>query len=303
MYSYIGNIHIAYYLVVVIAVSLIGAFFLGRHLSIVERKRKKRLDKADDQELLAYHINENVDAGKLKEKSLNNLEKRFSITRRTLYILLVLMAILLAMVPVVGKYSPTLVSVLVAGVSVVVGIAAKPFIENLICGLALCYGRLARIGDVILVDGEYGTIEDVTLTHCIVRRWDWLRYVIPNSIMMTKEFVNYSLIDNHRWVFVEFWVDNESDMSLVEEIATRAPKASQYYSDNEEPRLWVVELTPESAKCMVVAWATTAVDGWMLSIDIRKELIQEFQKHNIKTHNNIVSLDQKAATSKFKGMV
>ncbi len=287
----VGNIHITYYLAIVAVIALIGAFLLGRHLDIIEKKRKKRLSNTDDEELLAYLINDNVDAGKLKQKSLNNLEKRFSITRRTLYLSLILVTILVAMVPVVGKYSPTLVSVLIAGVSVVIGIAAKPFIENLICGLVLSYGKLARIGDVILVDSEYGTIEDVTLTHCIVRRWDWLRYVIPNSIMMTKEFVNYSLIDNNRWVYVEFWVDADSDMVQVENIATQTPKSSEYYSDSEEPRFWIVELTPASAKCMVVAWATTAPDGWMLSIDIRKKLMEEFRKHNIRTHKNIVKVE------------
>ena len=295
----IGNIHTAYYIIVVTLIALIGAFFLGRKLSSIEDIRKKRLKKADDDDLLTYHINENVDAGKLKQKSLKNLEKRFSITRRTLFICLALAATLIAMVPLFGKFSPTLVPLIVAGASVIIGIASKPFIENLICGLVLCFGKLGRIGDVVLVDGEYGTIEDVTLTHCIIRRWDWLRYVIPNSKMLTKEFVNYSLIDNHRWVYVEFWVDSESDMDLVEKIAIEAPKVSEYYSDNEEPRLWVVELTPQSVKCMVVAWSTTAPDGWMLSIDIRKKLLSDFQKNNIKTHRNIVSVDNR---DRFKGI-
>ena len=291
MFNIIGTIHITYYLVAVVTIAIIGAFLLGRNLNLIEKIRKNRLSNADDEDLLVYHINENVDVGKLKQKSLNNLEKRFSITRRTLFISLALGATLLAAVPIVGKFSPTLVSILIAGVSVVIGIAARPFIENLICGLVLSYGKLARIGDVILVDKEYGTIEDVTLTHCIVRRWDWLRYVIPNSIMMTKEFMNYSLIDNNRWVYVEFWVDAESDMDLVEKIAINTPNTSPFYSASEEPKFWIVDLTPASAKCMVVAWATAAPDGWMLSIDIRRVLMKEFKKHNIKTHKNIVKLE------------
>jgi small-conductance mechanosensitive channel len=106
----------------------------------------------------------------------------------------------IALIPIIGNLSSTLIPVIIACSSVIFGIAAKPFIENLICDLVLCFGKLARIGDIVLVDNEYGTIEDVTLTHCIIRRWDWLRYVAPNSSMMTKEFVNYSLHDNYRWV-------------------------------------------------------------------------------------------------------
>ncbi len=283
------NINIIIYFAIIVTIALVGAFLLGRHLNSLELKRTKRLKKVDDEDLLVYHINENVDAGKLKQKSINNVNKRFSITRRTIFIMLTLVTILVASIPLLGKYSPNMVSLLVAAISIIIGIASKPFIENMICGLVLCYGRLARIGDVILVDKEYGTIEDVTLTHCIVRRWDWLRYVIPNSIMMSKEFVNYSLIDNHRWVYVEFWVDINSDMELVEKIAIEAPKGCEYYSDNEEPRMWVVELKPETVQCMVVAWTVAAADGWMLSIYIRKKLIEGFQEHNIKTHTNIIN--------------
>jgi len=108
--------------------------------------------------------------------------------------------------------------------------------------------------------------------------------------MMTKEFINYSLRDNYRWVNVEFWIDNQADLELIEEIAVAAPQNSEYYSKSENPRFWVIELTPESAKCMVVAWATSAADGWMLSIDIRKKLLLDFKKHGIRTHQQNIAI-------------
>lgn len=275
-----------------LAVLLFVAFILlRRRLSFLEKIRKKRFSKFEDEELLASLINQNVNKKEIKEQSIESIKKRFSITRRAIYLLIIMMAFLLALAPMLGNISPTLFSVVVACVSVVFGIAAKPFIENLICGLVLCFGKLARIGDIVLVDNQYGTIEDVTLTHCIIRRWDWLRYVVPNSMMMTKEFTNYSLRDNHRWVYVEFWIDNDSDLSLVEKIAKSVPKTSVYYSDKEEPRFWVTELTPQSAKCMAVAWATSAADGWMLSIDMRKNILLEFKKHGIQTHLQKLSLN------------
>jgi small-conductance mechanosensitive channel len=275
-----------------VAASILVAFFLLRkHLTFLENIRRKRLKKLQGEELLASHINRNVNEKKIKEQSIDSIKKRFTITRRAIYLVIFLAAIILVIAPVLANVSHTLISVVIACVSVVFGIAAKPFIENMICGLVLCFGKLARIGDVVLVDNEYGTIEDVTLTHCIIKRWDWLRYVVPNSLMMTKEFTNYSLRDNHRWVYVEFWIDNNSDLELVEQIAKSAPKTSKYYSDTEEPRFWITELTPQSAKCMAVAWATCAADGWMLSIDVRKNLLLEFKKHGIQTHLQNLSLN------------
>jgi small-conductance mechanosensitive channel len=280
-----------YYLAVIVALVLLGGFALRRRLSFLEKIRKKRLSNVKSKDLLSSPVNYNIDEAELKQQRLKNLKKRFSITRRALYLAFIFIALLVAVAPFIGKFSPTLIPVVVACLSVVLGIAAKPFIENMICGLALCFGKLARIGDIVLVDNEYGTIEDVTLTHCIIRRWDWLRYVVPNSLMMTKEFINYSLRDNHRWVNVEFWIDNQADLELIEKIAKAVPLKSKYYSESEDPRFWIVELTPQSAKCMVVAWATSAADGWMLSIDTRKNLLLEFKKHGIQTHQQNIAIN------------
>lgn len=298
--DYIFTDGIIYYIAGVAALTFIVAFFLRRRLFLLEGVRKKRLSQKKYIDSLAARINKNVDEDKIKKERINNLEKRFTITRRALYLALILAFLFTASIPLIRNISPVFISISVACVSVIIGIAAKPLIENLICGLVLCFGKLARIGDIVLVDGEYGVVEDVTLTHCIIRRWDWLRYVVPNSTMMTKEFINYSLRDNYRWVHVEFWIDYKTDIATVEKIAKASPCSSRYFSGNEEPRFWVVDMPPESIKCLVVAWATSAADGWMLSIDIRKNLITEFQKHGIRTHLRNVSVKQAGYEKKIK---
>jgi len=285
---------LGYYLAAVTALAIVIAFFLARRLSRLEKTRQKRLSKVKRSEILASHINRHLNAAKLKQQRLISLKNRFTVTKRAIYFGLIIILALAIITPLIGSTHPTMISVVVGCFTVVFGIAAKPFIENLICGLVLCFGKLARIGDIVLVDGEYGSIEDVTLTHCIIRRWDWLRYVVPNSKMMTKEFLNYSLRDNHRWVYVEFSIEHNQDLELIEKLVMDSPKDSKYYSPNEDPRFWITDLTPEHAKCMVVAWATTAADGWMLSIDIRKKLLKSFQQHGIKTHLRNIAFDQTA---------
>ncbi|MCF7954243.1 MAG: mechanosensitive ion channel family protein [Phycisphaerae bacterium] len=285
---------IIYYFSAIVALALLGGIVLRGRLIFLEKIRKKRLSKVKSEDLLASPIDKDGDYTKIKQQSLNSLEKRFSITRRALYLILIPTALFIALIPVIGKISPTIIPVIIACSSVILGIAAKPLIENFMCGLVLCFGKLARIGDIVLVDNEYGTIEDVTLTHCIIRRWDWLRYVVPNSSMMTKEFVNYSLRDNYRWVYVEFWVDYSADMVMVEKISKSCPITSEYYSGKEDSEFWIVELTPQSAKCMVVAWATSPAEGWMLSIDMRKNLLLEFKKHGIQTHLQNITFHNKA---------
>lgn len=298
--EYLFTQGIVFYITGLAALTLLVGFFLRRRLSSLEGIRRKRLSQKKNIDSLAAKINKSVDEDKIKKERLDSLEKRFSITRRSLYLALILVFLFGASIPVIRNVSPMFVSIIVASISVIIGIAAKPFIENLICGLVLCFGRLARIGDTVLVDSEYGVIEDVTLTHCIIRRWDWLRYVVPNSSMMTKEFVNYSLRDNHRWVHVEFWIDYKANIATVEKIAKSSPRSSSYFSGKEEPRFWVIDMTPESIKCLVVAWATSAADGWMLSIDIRKNLLTEFQKQGIQTHLRNIAVKRTESEQRLK---
>ncbi len=253
-------------------------------LSRIEAKRKKSLSGASEFDSVPLKLNKTVSRTSVKAKRLLSLEKRFTVTRRAIYLFLVLVGVGVVIVPFIGHIPSIMVSVLLASISVIIGIAARPFIENMICGLVLCFGKLTRIGDAVLVDGEYGVIEDVTLTHCIIKRWDWLRYVVPNSTMMNKEFVNYSIVDNNRWVYVEFYVDYSVDLKLVEEIAKRSPLDSGYFTGKETPRFWITDLKPEAIKCMVVAWATSPADGWMLSIDIRRALIDGFKENGVQTH-------------------
>jgi small-conductance mechanosensitive channel len=198
----------------------------------------------------------------------------------------------LTALPYLTRLAPSVLPLAIAAVSVIIGIAAKPIIENITCGLVLCFGKLARIGDTVVIDDVYGVIEDFTLTHSVIKRWDSLRYVVPNSSMMTKEFINYSIYDNNRWVYVEFWIDYHTDFDLVEKLAKESPVGSAYYAaDRDEPRFWVAETTPQGVKCMVVAWAVTPADGWMLSHDIRRALVQKLSVHGIVTHmHNIHSM-------------
>ncbi len=252
-----------------------------RRLRALQTGREETLSKQRQPGAIPAHSKRKA----LRQHQIRRMESRFSITRRTIITLLLFAAGGIAALPYLGQLAPSVLPLLIAAVSVIIGIAAKPIIENITCGLVLCFGKLARIGDTVVIDDVYGVIENFTLTHSIIKRWDSLRYVVPNSSMMTKEFINYSLYDNNRWVHVEFWIDYNADLDLVERLGKESPQGSTYYAaDRDEPRFWVAETTPQAVKCMVVAWATTPADGWMLSHDIRKALVKKLSAHGITTH-------------------
>jgi len=275
------------YILIVILLLVLAVWLVLRTLQKIQQQYGESLKKRKKHGAIPSHFRKKP----IQQQQIQRMESHISITRRTLLVLFLIVGVCAAVIPYLASTAPAVLPVIIAAVSVILGIAAKPIIENITCGLVLSFGKLARIGDTVLIDNEYGVIVDLTLTHCVVRRWDSLRYVVPNSSMMTKEFVNYSLNDNNRWVHVEFWVDYHADLQLVEQLATEAPLGSAYYSDRDKPRFWVVGTERDAVKCMIVAWATWPSDGWGLALDIRKALVKKLQEHNITTHTHRIHMD------------
>ena len=78
----------------------------------------------------------------------------------------------------------------VAGIAV--GLAARPVLENLLAGVQLAITQPIRLDDVLIVEGEYGTVEEITSTYVVLKLWDWRRLVVPLSYFFEKPFQNWT---------------------------------------------------------------------------------------------------------------
>jgi len=221
---------------------------------------------------------------KSRRRGLESVETRFNLMRR-LFLPLVsagLLAILI--LPIASGAPSNIISFLVGAAAVLIGIAAKPFLENLIAGVIISFSQPIRIGDTVLLDGYFGAIETISMTHTTVKIWDWRRYIVPNHQLLTKELINYSIVDKYQWAYVEFWVDPSANLDEVRDIAIKSADASKHFANYEEPRFWVMEMGKEGVRCWLAAWADTPSDAWQLTHDIRTELARQFQRKNIQTH-------------------
>jgi small-conductance mechanosensitive channel len=80
-----------------------------------------------------------------------------------------------------------------AGVAgIVVGLAARPMLSNLIAGLQLAITQPIRIDDAVIVEGEFGNVEEITATYVVVRLWDWRRLIVPLTTFIEKPFQNWT---------------------------------------------------------------------------------------------------------------
>ena len=74
----------------------------------------------------------------------------------------------------------------------ILGLAARPLLTNLIAGMQIAITQPIRIEDAVIVEGEWGWIEDITSTYVVVRLWDWRRMVVPMSYFLEKPFQNWT---------------------------------------------------------------------------------------------------------------
>lgn len=272
------------YFCVVIPLGAFLAWWSKRRIHRIERERKKSVSKIKRFEAVATSTPfERPEIG-AREAALESVETRYSIIRRLTFITILVAWILAMIFPLLGEIPVAFISILVGAVGVIVGIAARPFVENLISGIVLSFTHPIYIGDTVVIDGNYGTVEDITISHTVIKIWNWRRYVIPNSQMMNKEFVNCSMFDSFQWVHIEIRLSYDTDLDLVKKLAYEAVNSSQYFANYEEPKFWIMDMEDKGYKCWLAAWAKTPSEGWNLANDMRTKLVMKFREHNIKAH-------------------
>lgn len=279
-----SNISLAIYLLVIILAGCLFIWWLRRSLFKVEEQRLKHIEELKGFNVFHGKAPKKFSRIKAQDRVLENTAARFTIIRRTLIFCFFLLWLMALIFPFLGNIPTTIIPVLTAVLAIVIGIAARPFLENIISGVLISLSRPFHIGDTVKVDDHYGTVEDISMTHTFIKRWDWPRYTIPNSCMLNKEFINYSTHNTYLWAYVKFWVAYDADLNKVRNIALGAASSSKYSSGSEPPTFWTTDLSKEGIECWIAAWTKSPSDAWLTRDEVRTKLAMELQGAGIKTH-------------------
>ncbi len=129
-------------------------------------------------------------------------------------IILVGVALALMTFPAIRQIGATLLAS--AGIiGLVAGIAAKPVFGNLIAGLQIALAQPIRLDDVVIVDGEWGRIEEITSTYVVVRVWDERRLVVPLQWFIENPFQNWTRTSAQLLGTAFLWLDYRTPMAEV----------------------------------------------------------------------------------------
>ncbi len=263
-----------------------GAVFwlLRRFLAQAEERRRQHLHEKPTFNAVRTSSPIDQPAMTARKSALQSVAERFSVFRRLFLLVVGLLWVVALAFPFLGHAPKVFVSFFITAATILLGIALKPALENVIAGLVISVSDCVNTGDTVVVDGKYGFVEDITLVYTVIKVWNWQRYVIPNSRMLAKEYLNYSLGEADQWVHVEFWVDPEADLGRVSETAVQAAEANKYCADYEKPKFWVMEMDKNAIRCWVVAWAISPPEAWLLRSGVQAELTKRFAEQGIRLH-------------------
>lgn len=198
---------------------------------------------------------------------------RLDVIRRIVVVIgaFITLAAALTIIPGVRQIGVSLfASAGIAGIAL--GLAARPVLSNLIAGLQIAFTQPIRLDDAVVVENEWGWIEEIGLFYVVIKIWDWRRLVVPLSYFIEKPFQNWtrksaSIIGVVTWT-VDYRAPVKAMRAKLEEICASTP-----LWDKDVVNFQVVEAAGNSITVRALASARTSPRAWDLRCYIREEMI------------------------------
>ena len=212
-----------------------------------------------------------------------NLQARGALTRarvltRVINLLVMLIGVALALMSIPGVRrigTSLLASAGIAGV--VVGFAARPVLSNLLAGLQIALTEPIRINDVLIVQGEWGRVEEITGTYVVFRIWDDRRLILPLQWFIEHPFENWTRTSASLLVTVFLWVDYGMPVQALRDELKRVC-ASDPDWDGRHALVHVTESNDQALQVRLLMSAANSARAWELRCRVREAMVSYLQR-------------------------
>jgi small-conductance mechanosensitive channel len=200
-----------------------------------------------------------------------------NILKRAVETMLVLVTVAAALmtIPSVRQYGLSLFASAGAA-GLVVGLSARPLLSNLIAGIQIALTQPIRLEDAVVVEGEWGWIEDITSTYVVVRIWDLRRLILPLTYFIEKPFQNWTHRSADLLGSVMLNVDYSVPVDRLREKLNEIVRASSKW-DGKVVVLQVTDTPLNMVQLRALVSARNSGDAWDLRCDVREKLIAFLQ--------------------------
>ncbi|HEU0223615.1 MAG TPA: mechanosensitive ion channel domain-containing protein, partial [Paracoccaceae bacterium] len=161
----------------------------------------------------------------------------------------------------------------------VAGLALQPLLKNLFAGIQLAITQPIRLDDALLVEGEWGNVEEITSTYVVVRLWDWRRLILPLSYFIENPFQNWTRESARLIGGVLLHLDYQAPIEKIRAEVEELAKASPLW-DRDVVNMQVTNCTPTAIEVRILVSAATAPRAWDLRCHLREKVIAFLQREH-----------------------
>ncbi|MGR2752652.1 mechanosensitive ion channel family protein [Agromyces arachidis] len=214
------------------------------------------------------------DVGVADNRVARRVHTQLQVVRRLAVVVVVLVAIGAALLTFDGVRAVGASLLASAGIaSIVAGLAAQSVLANVFAGVQLAFSEAIRVDDVVVVEGEWGRIREITLTYVVVMTWDERSVVLPCTYFTTKPFQNWTKYGSALIGSVELDVDWRVSTDAMREELDRVLEGNDLF-DGRTKVLQVTEATGGLVRVRVLVSAHDSAALWDLRCLVREELVE-----------------------------
>jgi hypothetical protein len=161
---------------------------------------------------------------------------------------------------------------------VILGFAAQKSLTTLLAGIQIAISQPIRLDDVVIVEGEWGRIEEITLTYVVVRIWDQRRLIVPITHFLDNSFQNWTRTSAEILGTVYFHADYTVPMDKLRKHLKQVLENSPLW----DGRVWgliVTDAKEQTVELRALVSAENASKAWDLRCHVREEMITYLQQH------------------------
>ena len=202
------------------------------------------------------------------------IQTQFILFKRLLVILIIFLSVSIALLSIddfrrIG--TSLLASVGVAGI--IVGLSAQRTVATFLAGIHLAIAQPIRIDDVVVAEGEWGRVEEVTFTYVVLRLWDSRRLVLPTTYFLEKPFQNWTRVSADIIGTAFFHVDFSADVEEIREFFSSVLGTTPLW-DGRAKAFQVTDCTSSSMEVRALMSAANSGAAWDLRCHVRERMME-----------------------------
>lgn len=159
---------------------------------------------------------------------------------------------------------------------IIIGFAAQKSLGSLLAGMQIAFTQPIRIDDVLIVEGEWGRVEEITLTYVVINIWDKRRLILPINYFIEKPFQNWTRTTAEILGTVMFYLDYTAPIDVLKEEYYRLLATNPLW-DKKAKAFEVTNITEKGIEIRALFGAANSGDAWQVRCFIREHMIKFIQ--------------------------